>query len=41
MPVKHIYKQRKNHELPQWREICDWILELPYFKELTGIGEEK
>ena len=37
----NIYKQRKNHELPQWREICDWILELPYFKELTGIGEEK
>ena len=35
----NIYKQRKNHELPQWQEICDWILALPYFKELTGIGD--
>ena len=36
-----IYQQRNNHRLPQWQEICDWILDLPYFKELTGIGEEK
>jgi len=37
----NIYKQRKNHELPQWQEICQWILALPYFKELTGIEGEK
>jgi hypothetical protein len=34
----NIYKQRKNHRLyKQWGQICDWILSLPYFKELTGI----
>jgi hypothetical protein len=33
----NIYNQRKNHRLPQWKVICEWILELPYFKELTGL----
>jgi hypothetical protein len=33
----NIYNQRKNHKLPQWHTICDWILRLPDFKELTGI----
>lgn len=33
----NIYKQRKNHELPEWHTICDWILGLTLFKELTGI----
>lgn len=37
--LKIIYSQRKNHRLPQWRELCKWILTLPYFKELTGITE--
>lgn len=32
-----IYNQRKNHRLPQWHEICDWIIQLPYFIELTGL----
>lgn len=36
-----MYNQRKNHKLPEWHKICDWILELPYFTELTGIGEDK
>ncbi len=36
-----MYHQRKNHKLPQWHKICNWILELPYFTELTGIGEDK
>ena len=29
--------ERQNHELKIWHEIDDWILHLPYFKELTGI----
>jgi hypothetical protein len=33
-----MYHQRKNHRLDEWREFCDWILTLPYMKEL--IGEE-
>jgi len=32
----NIYNQRKTHELPEWTEICKWILSLPYFLELTG-----
>ena len=34
--LKTIYAQRKNHRLPEWRTFCQWIEELPYFKELTG-----
>jgi hypothetical protein len=33
----NIYKQRKNHELPEWKPICEWIINLPYFTELTGL----
>ncbi|KNF06937.1 thymidylate synthase complementing protein [Gottschalkia purinilytica] len=36
----NIYHQRKNHRLPQWKEFCKWIEELPYFKELTGIDDK-
>lgn len=35
--LKTIYSQRKTHRLPEWRMFCDWIEELPYFKELVGI----
>jgi len=34
--LKTIFHQRKGHRLPQWREFCDWCLELPQFTELTG-----
>ena len=33
----NMYKQRQQHRLSQWRYFCDWILDLPYFKDLTGI----
>lgn len=39
--LKTMYNQRKNHKLPQWREFCKWILTLPYFKELTGLGDDE
>lgn len=35
----NIHNQREFHELPQWHIINDWILELPYFTELTGVNE--
>lgn len=32
--LKNIYKQRKNHRLPEWREFCKWIETLPLAQEL-------
>ena len=29
-----IYYARRAHKLDEWHTYCDWILELPYFKEL-------
>ena len=37
--LKTIYHQRKNHRLPEWREFCEQIEQLPYFKELV-LGEK-
>lgn len=31
--LRNIYKQRKSHRLPEWREFCTWIEGLPYAKE--------
>ena len=31
----NIYVQRHNHRLPEWREFCEKLLELPYFEELV------
>ena len=30
----NIYFARKNHKLDEWHVFCDWIAELPYFKEM-------
>ena len=38
--LKTIYFQRRNHRLPEWREFCRWIEQLPYFKE-WGLSEEQ
>ena len=32
--LKNIYKQRKDHRLPEWREFCKWIETLPFAHEL-------
>lgn len=32
--LKNIWRQRRNHRLPEWREFCKWIETLPYAKEL-------
>lgn len=36
LQLKNIYKQRRNHKLPDWQVFCDWIEELPIFKKLIG-----
>ena len=33
--LKTIYKQRKNHRLPEWVAFCKWIESLDFFKELV------
>ena len=30
----NMYYARRNHKLDEWHEYCDWILTLPYTKEL-------
>lgn len=32
--LKNIYRQRKDHRLPEWRQFCKWIETLPYAHEL-------
>ncbi len=32
--LHNMYYARRNHKLSEWREFCDWILTLPYTKEL-------
>ena len=38
--LKTIYQQRRNHLLPDWKCMCDWIETLPHFLELTQRGYE-
>lgn len=35
--LKTMYKQRKNHRLPEWREFCRWIETLPMSELITGL----
>ena len=35
-----MYHSRKNHKLQEWHTFCDWVLELPYFKELFLADEQ-
>lgn len=34
--LANIYRQRKNHKLDEWREVCKWIENLPYSELITG-----
>lgn len=36
----NIYIQRWDHRLPEWREFCAKLLELPYFPELVAAYKE-
>lgn len=33
--LKTIYKQRRQHRLPEWQAFCDWILTLPHAELIT------
>lgn len=37
----NIYYARRNHKLQEWHTYCDWITQLPYFKELFIQEETK
>lgn len=37
--LENIYRQRKNHKLDEWREVCKWIESLPYSELITGEEE--
>lgn len=39
--LRNIYYARRNHKLDEWHTYCDWIEELPYFKELFITKDEK
>lgn len=41
LQLKTIYKQRRNHQLPEWQEFCDWIEKLPYSYLITGEEEHE
>ena len=37
--LANIYRQRKNHKLDEWREVCKWIESLPYSELIIGLKE--
>ena len=37
--LANIYRQRKNHKLDEWRDVCKWIESLPYSELITGEEE--
>lgn len=39
--LKTIYYQRKNHRLPEWREFCKQLEEIPEFKDLVLLTDNK
>lgn len=38
--LANIYRQRKNHKLDEWREVCKWIESLPYSEFITVDSRE-
>ena len=38
--LKNIWRQRRDHRLPEWRAFCKWIETLPYAKELICYKKE-
>ena len=38
--LKNIWRQRRDHRLPEWREFCKWIETLPYAQELICFERE-
>ena len=38
--LKTMYKQRRNHRLPEWQAFCDWCETLPHSEFITGLKDE-
>ena len=38
--LKNIYFARRNHKLDEWHTLCDWIMKLPYFREICLNDEQ-
>ncbi len=36
-----IYYARRNHKLAEWHTLCDWIMALPYAKQLIAVKESE
>ena len=36
----NIYYARRFHKLAEWHTLCDWIMSLPYAKDLIAVREE-
>lgn len=34
--LRKMYFARKDHKLDEWHTLCDWMLALPYFREIFG-----
>ena len=34
--LRKMYFARKDHKLDEWHTLCDWMLALPYFREICG-----
>lgn len=39
--LKTIYRQRRSHRLPEWRDFCKWIETLPHSELITGGTSDK
>ena len=39
--LKNMYHARKSHKLDEWKNLCAWIMSLPYASELIAIKDEK
>ena len=39
--LANVYRQRKNHKLDEWREVCKWIESLPYSELIIGKEDSK
>ena len=37
----NIYYARRTHKLDEWKHFCDWIMSLPYAKELIAVKKEE
>jgi len=36
----NIYYARHSHKLAEWHTLCDWILSLPYARDLIAVRED-